>query len=237
MYFCFFIALLGFPFFNQLNKPTNNQYSCLIPLFRVLEFILNCSVVNGKVEMILVENAVISDDIKENFFVCDLDKCKGACCVEGDLGAPLEVSELEVLEEAYPEVKPYLSKEGIEAIEGEGLYIKDFEGDYSTTTIGGKECAFAVYDEQGILKCGIEQAFFDGKISFRKPVSCHLYPIRVTKYDHYEALNYDRWSICKAACILGDKLGVPVYKFLKEPLIRKYGEDWYRELCEEIEGK
>ena len=187
--------------------------------------------------MILVDNAVISDDIKEQFFVCDLDKCKGACCVEGDLGAPLEEHELAELEGAYEAVKPYLSEEGIKAIEKEGLYIKDFEGDYSTTTIGGKECAFAIYDEKGILKCGIEQAYFDGKTSFRKPVSCHLYPIRITKYDHYEALNYDRWDICSAACALGEKLGVPVYKFLKEALIRKYGEAWYEELCREIEGK
>ena len=187
--------------------------------------------------MILVDNAVISDDIKEQFFVCDLDKCKGACCVEGDLGAPLEEPELKELEEAYEVVKPYLSAEGIAAIEKEGLYIKDFEGDYSTTTIGGQECAFAIYDDKGMLKCGIEQAYFDGKTSFRKPVSCHLYPIRITKYDHYDALNYDRWDICSAACSLGEKLGVPVYKFLKDALIRKYGEAWYRELCEEIEGK
>ena len=187
--------------------------------------------------MILVDNAVISDDIKEQFFVCDLDKCKGACCVEGDLGAPLEESELKELEDAYEVVKPYLSAEGVAAIEKEGLYIKDFEGDYSTTTIGGKECAFAIYDDKGVLKCGIEQAYFDGKTTFRKPVSCHLYPIRITKYDHYDALNYDRWDICSAACSLGEKLGVPVYKFLKEALIRKYGEAWYTELVEEIEGK
>ncbi len=186
--------------------------------------------------MILVENAVISDDIKDKAFVCDLEKCKGACCVEGDLGAPLEESELKELEEAYAAVKPYLSKEGIQAIEKEGLFLKDFEGDYSTTTIGGKECAFAIYDEQKILKCGIEQAYFDGKTSFRKPISCHLYPIRITKYDHYEALNYERWSICSAACDLGEKLGVPIYKFLKEALIRKYGETWYQELCDDIEG-
>ncbi len=187
--------------------------------------------------MILVDNAVISDDIKEQFFVCDLDKCKGACCVEGDLGAPLEESELKELEDAYEVVKPYLSAEGIAAIEKEGPYIMDFEGDYSTSTINGKECAFAIYDDKGILKCGIEQAHFDGKTSFRKPVSCHLYPIRITKYDHYDALNYDRWDICSAACSLGDKLGVPVYKFLKEALIRKYGEAWYHELCKEIEGQ
>lgn len=187
--------------------------------------------------MILVDNAVISDDIKEQFFVCDLDKCKGACCVEGDLGAPLEVHELKELEAAYEAVKPYLSAEGVAAIEKGGLYIKDFEGDYSTTTIGGKECAFAIYDEKGILKCGIEQAYFDGKTTFRKPVSCHLYPIRITKYDHYDALNYDRWDICSAACTLGQKLGVPVYKFLKEALIRKYGAAWYEELVTEIEAK
>lgn len=186
--------------------------------------------------MILVDNAVISDDIKEQFFVCDLTACKGACCVEGDLGAPLEESELQELKDAYEAVKPYLSEEGIKAIEKEGTYIMDFEGDHSTTTIGNKECAFAIYDENKVLKCGIEQAFFDGKTTFRKPVSCHLYPIRITKYDHYDALNYDRWDICSAACTLGDKLGVPVYKFLKDALIRKYGEAWYKELCAEIEG-
>ena len=132
-------------------------------------------------------------------------------------------------------VKPYLSKEGLAAIEKEGLYIKDFEGDYSTTTINSKECAFAIYDDKNVLKCGIEQANLDGKTTFKKPLSCHLYPIRITKYDHYEALNYDRWEICSAACTLGQKLGVPVYKFLKDALIRKYGEAWYQKLCEEIE--
>lgn len=187
--------------------------------------------------MILVDNAVISDDIKEQFFVCDLTACKGACCVEGDLGAPLEDSELKELEDAYEAVKPYISREGREAIEKSGLYIKDFEGDFSTTTINDRECAFAIYDDKKVLKCGIEQAYIDGKTSFRKPVSCHLYPIRITKYDHYEALNYDRWDICSAACALGDKLGVPVYKFLKDALIRKYGEAWYQELCAEIEER
>ena len=185
--------------------------------------------------MILIQDQVLSDDVKEQFFVCDLDACKGACCVEGDLGAPLEESELKELEASFEAVKPYLSEEGLKAIEKEGLYIKDFEGDYSTTTINGKECAFAIYDEKGILKCGIERAYLDGKTEFKKPISCHLYPIRVTKYDHYEALNYDRWSICSAACTLGERLGVPVYKFLKDALIRKYGEAWYKELCDEIE--
>ncbi|MFS0488887.1 DUF3109 family protein [Leadbetterella byssophila] len=185
--------------------------------------------------MILIDETVISDDIAQKFFVCNLEKCKGACCVEGDLGAPLEESELPVLEEIYEKVKPYLSPEGIQAIEEQGKYIKDWEGDYSTTTINDKECAYAIYDENQILKCGIEQAYLDGKIDFKKPISCHLYPIRITKYDNFHALNYDRWSICSDACTFGEQLGVEVYKFLKEPLIRAYGEEWYEQLCKEIE--
>lgn len=185
--------------------------------------------------MIIVDNAVLSDDLKENFFVCNLEKCKGACCVEGDLGAPLNEDELPVIEEILEDVKPYLTEEGIKAIEEQGPYILDEEGDYSTTTINNKECAYAYYDEHQILKCGIEQAYLDGKISYKKPISCHLYPIRITKYDHYDALNYDRWDICSPACDLGAKLQVPVYKFLRDPLIRKYGEDWYQKLEQTIE--
>jgi hypothetical protein len=184
--------------------------------------------------MIVVDKAVLSDDLKEKHFVCDLDKCKGACCVEGDLGAPLEEEELPIINSVLSEVMPYLSAEGQAAIEDQGAYILDEEGDYSTATIGGKECAFAIYDKQGILKCGIEQAYNDGKINWKKPVSCHLYPIRVTKYDHYDALNYDRWDICSPACKLGEELKVPVYQFLKEPLIRKYGEKWYGQLEKQI---
>ena len=180
--------------------------------------------------MIIVDNAVLSDDLKENFFVCNLEKCKGACCVEGDLGAPLNEDELELIKDALPAVKPYLTPEGLREIEEQGAYIVDDEGDYSTPTIGGKECAYAVYDDNKILKCGIEQAYLDGKTDFKKPISCHLYPIRITKYDHYDALNYDRWDICSPACDLGAQLSVPVYQFLKEPLVRKYGEDWYKQL-------
>ncbi len=185
--------------------------------------------------MILIDETVISDDIKEQFFVCDLEKCKGACCVEGDLGAPLTEEETKILDKVYQKVKPYLSDQGIREIEKQGTFILDEEGDFSTPTINGRECAYAIYDDKGILKCGIEQAYNDGKIKFRKPISCHLYPIRITKYDHYEAINYDRWHICSPACGLGKELGVPVYKFLKEALTRKYGERWYRELCIEIE--
>ncbi|MCG8476847.1 MAG: DUF3109 family protein [Cytophagales bacterium] len=185
--------------------------------------------------MILVQNAVISDDIKEEEFVCNLSKCKGACCVEGDLGAPLEEEELAILEKHYEDIKPYLSDEGIREIEKQGLWIKDWEDEFSTPTIDDKECVFAVYDDQGFLKCGIEQASNDGKLKWRKPISCALYPIRVTKYDEYEALNYDRWDICADACELGRELKVPVYKFLKKPLIEKYGTEWYEELVREIE--
>ena len=184
--------------------------------------------------MIVIDRTIISDDIKENFFVCNLQKCKGACCVEGDLGAPLEKEELEILEKIYPQVKPYLSAEGQAVIEKEGTWIKDWEDDYSTPTIGDRECAYAIYDEKGILKCGIEQANRDGKIDFKKPISCHMYPIRVTKYEEYDALNYDRWSICSDACTLGGELKVPIYKFLKEPLVRKYGQAWYDELVRQI---
>ena len=185
--------------------------------------------------MLVVDKTVISTDVVEEKFICDLLKCKGACCVEGDLGAPLELDELPEIEQAVEAVKPYLSKEAVEAIESEGAYILDEEGDYSTTTINGAECAFAFYDENKILKCGLEQAWKDGKSEFRKPISCHLYPIRIKNLGEYDALNYDRWQICSPACDLGEKQGVSVFKFLKEPLIRKYGEDWYKKVEQAIQ--
>lgn len=187
--------------------------------------------------MIIVENAVISDDIKENFFVCNLEKCKGACCIEGDAGAPLEVDELKTLEDIYDDIEPFLTQAGREVIEKEGKYVKDQDGDYCTPTIGGKECAYAIWDKKGILKCGIEQAYLAGKTNFKKPISCHLYPLRITPYDHYDAINYHRWHICSPACSLGKELHVPLYRFLKEALIRKYGEVWYDELIKKIEDK
>ncbi len=186
--------------------------------------------------MIKVGEVLVSDDIKDVEFVCHLEKCKGACCVEGDLGAPLEEEELPIMNEILEKVKPYLTPEGIKSIKAQGTYILDEDGDYSTPTIGGKECAYAHYEPQGILKCGIEQAYLDGKISFRKPISCHLYPIRITKNKKgFEAVNYHKWNICSAACELGKSLGIPLYKFLKEPLVRKYGLVWYQELVARIE--
>ena len=180
--------------------------------------------------MIEVGKTLISDDVLSEQFVCDLTKCKGACCVEGDLGAPLNEDELDKIDEVIELVKPYLSKEAIAVLEKEGGYLLDEDGDLSTTTIDGKECAFAFYDQEGILKCSIEQVHKEGKTDFKKPVSCHLYPIRISKLPDFDALNYDRWSICGPACDLGKELKVPVYKFLRDALIRKYGEEWYQEL-------
>lgn len=185
--------------------------------------------------MITIGKTVISDDVADKFFVCDLQKCKGACCVEGDAGAPLSEDELPILDKIFKKVKPYLTEEGKAAIEEQGKYVVDEDGEYSTPIIKGRECAYALYDQKGILKCAIEMAYYDGKVDFKKPISCHLYPIRITKYEEYDAVNYERWHICNAACRNGKELGVPVYKFLKEPLIRKYGEKWYNELSMVIE--
>jgi hypothetical protein len=185
--------------------------------------------------MIQVEDVILTDDIKDEYFVCDLGKCKGACCVEGDLGAPLYDEELGILDDIYPEVEPYLNDAGRAAIEKQGKYILDDDNEFSTPTINGKECAYAIYDDAGILKCGIELAQRDGKIDYPKPMSCHLYPLRVKRYEKFEAVNYDRWHICKDACTNGMSLKVPLYKFLRGPLIRKYGESWYNKLIEVIE--
>jgi len=185
--------------------------------------------------MIKVGEVLVSDDIKSVEFVCHLEKCKGACCVEGDLGAPLEKDELQVMKDIQSKVKPYLTAEGWEAIKKQGPYVFDDDGDYSTPTIAGRECAYSHYDKEGVLKCGIEQAYLDGKIGFRKPISCHLYPIRITKKKEFEAVNYHKWSICSAACSYGKSLKVPLYKFLKEPLVRKYGKEWYDQLVIAIE--
>jgi hypothetical protein len=187
--------------------------------------------------MMKVGEILVSDDVREKEFVCNLEKCKGACCVEGDFGAPLDKDELAILEEIYPKVKPYLSKEGIEVIEKIGTHTVDEDGDLVTPVIDGRECVYAIYDKKGVLKCGIEQAYYDGKVSWKKPISCHLYPIRITKKKEFEALNYHKWHICSPACALGKELQVPVYKFLKDPLIRKYGEAWYEDLLKAIEAE
>jgi hypothetical protein len=180
--------------------------------------------------MILIDDTVISEDVADEFFVCDLAKCKGACCVEGDLGAPLEEEELAIIERIQGDIAPFLSPDGLAEIAKQGTWVKDEDGDFSTPIIEGRECVYALYDEKGYLKCGIEQAYFSGKTDFRKPISCHLYPIRVKDFSEFTAVNYDKWDICNDACTLGKELQVPVYKFVKEALVRKFGEDWYLEL-------
>ena len=181
--------------------------------------------------MIQVDNKIISLDIFENFFVCDLNACKGACCVEGDSGAPLLKEEQKILADIYDKVKPYMRKEGISEIENQGFAVYDSDGDLTTPLVNSHECVFVTF-ENGISKCTIEKAYLDDQIDFKKPISCYLFPIRIKEYPDFDAVNYEEIKICKPACECGSKLEVPVYSFLKEPLIRKYGEAWYNELLE-----
>ncbi len=181
--------------------------------------------------MIQVQDKIISLDVFEKHFVCDLNACKGACCVEGDSGAPLLKEEQRILDEIYEKVKPYMRKEGITEIENQGVAVYDADGDLTTPLVNNCECAFVTF-ENGITKCTIEKAYLDGKTDFKKPISCHLFPIRIKQYRDFDAVNYEQIKICKPACECGSKLEAPVYVFLKEPLIRKYGEAWYKELLE-----
>lgn len=184
--------------------------------------------------MIEIENTLVHEDLIREDFVCNLNACKGACCVEGNAGAPLEAQEKDILEEIYPKVKHLLTPKGIEAIEKFGTSVLDADGDLTTPCVDGhKECAYVMF-ENGIAKCAIEKAYEQEIVAWKKPISCHLYPIRITQYPEFDVLNYDRWSICKDACTLGRELKVPVYKFLRDPLIRKYGAEWYAKLEESV---
>jgi hypothetical protein len=178
--------------------------------------------------MIAIDNVLLSDEVVEEQFVCDLNKCKGGCCVDGDCGAPLNEEETKILAEIYPKIKSYLVPEYIAEIEKQGTHTWDDEYGYVTPAVNGGICAYGYTDELGIVKCGIEQAYKDGVIDFKKPISCHLYPIRITESDGYEMVNYEpRKTLCKPACKLGKQLKVPVYKFLQESITRKYGEEFY----------
>lgn len=183
--------------------------------------------------MIAIDNILVSDEIIHEQFVCDLHKCKGGCCVDGDAGAPLAKEELEKINEVYDAVLPYLPEESKKELEKNGRYLYNREFGWVTPTIESKVCVYGITDKDGIVKCGIEQAYNDGKISWKKPISCHLYPIRIkqSKNKQTEFVNYEpREDLCKAACSLGKKLKVPVYVFLKDALIRKYGEKFYEAL-------
>ena len=179
--------------------------------------------------MFQLNKTIVSEEILEKEFVCNLSACKGACCVDGDAGAPLEEAETKILQEIYPKVKPFLRKEGIKAIEEQGTFVVGEDGEFETTLIDGKDCAYVIFDKQ-IALCGIEQAYNQGIIDWKKPVSCHLYPVRVKQYSDFAAVNYHKWHICSDACSLGKELEVPVYKFVKEALVRKFGIQWYEEL-------
>lgn len=180
--------------------------------------------------MFQIDKTIVSEDIIEKEFVCNLSACKGECCIAGEAGAPLEEDEVAVLEEIYPKVKPFLRKEGIEAIEQQGTSITSDFGDLETPLVNGAECAYVVFDDKNTALCGIEAAYLEGKINWKKPISCHLYPVRIQNYSSFTAVNYHKWSICDDACALGEELKVPTYKFLKDPLIRKFGTDWYEKL-------
>lgn len=183
--------------------------------------------------MIVIDNILVSDEIVKEQFVCDLSKCKGACCVDGDAGAPLEKAELEKINEVFDTVLPYLNNESKKELERQGRYVYDKEFGWVTPAINSKICVYGITDKQGIVKCGIEQAYLDGKTKWKKPISCHLFPIitKKSKRTDTEYVNYEpREDNCKAACSLGKKLKVPVYVFLKEALVRKYGEQFYLDL-------
>lgn len=180
--------------------------------------------------MFQIGKTIVSEDIIEKEFVCNLSACKGECCIAGDAGAPLDKDEVAIMEEIYPKVKPFLSKEGIEAIEAQGTSITTDFGDLETPLIDGGACAYVIFDDKKTALCGIEAAYLAGEVEWKKPISCHLYPVRIQNYSSFSAVNYHSWSICDDACTLGEELKVPTYKFLKEPLIRKFGNEWYAEL-------
>lgn len=182
--------------------------------------------------MIQIKDTLISEDIFETCFACDLSKCKGMCCVEGDAGAPLTHEEYEAIKDVLPEIWDDLLPKARELIEKQGIAYIDGDGELVTSIIKGRECVFTYFDADGVCRCAIDNAFREGKISVQKPISCHLYPIRLRKYDDFTALNYDRWSVCRPALRLGKKTGIKLYQFLKEPLIRKFGEEWYQEVCQ-----
>ncbi|MFY0602314.1 MAG: DUF3109 family protein [Flavobacteriaceae bacterium] len=180
--------------------------------------------------MFQLGKTIVSEDLIEKDFVCNLSACKGACCVEGEAGAPLTNEETTILEEVYPKVKHLLRKEGVTAIEEQGAWIKSDFNELETPLVNHQECAYVIFDKKNTALCGIEEAYNKGIIDWKKPISCHLYPVRVKEYSEFSAVNYNKWDICDDACSLGKELQVPVFKFVKEALIRKFGKAWYEEL-------
>ena len=180
--------------------------------------------------MIEIDDKIVSADLLRECFACDLSQCRGICCVEGNAGAPLEADEVDILEREYEAYRPYMTAEGIEAVERQGFMVVDADGDYTTPLVNDAECAYA-RNENGVTLCAIEKAWLEGKTPFRKPISCHLYPIRLVHFSNGSiGLNYHRWAVCEPARRCGRKLGIPVYRALREPIIRRFGEEFYRAL-------
>jgi hypothetical protein len=177
-----------------------------------------------------IDDTILSFDLLDEQFVCDLAACKGACCVEGDAGAPLTESEIDALEELVPLIIDELPETSQKVIRSQGVFYFDPENEPVTSIVNGRECVFAYPDSNGVWKCAVEKAYREGKTGFLKPISCHLYPVRVKQYDGFKAVNYHRWKICECAVDNGKRLKIPVYRFLKEPLIRAFGQDWYSQV-------
>jgi hypothetical protein len=181
--------------------------------------------------MFQIGKTIVSEEVLEKEFVCNLSACKGQCCIDGDAGAPLDEEETNVLNEIFDRVKPYMRPEGVKAIEKQGTSVIGEDGEYETPLINGGESAYVIF-ENGMALCAIEKAYIEGKTHWKKPISCHLYPIRIKEFSSFSAVNYHKWHICSDACKLGKELEVAVYKFLKDPLTRKFGAEWYSELEE-----
>ena len=183
----------------------------------------------GLPTMVEIDDKVISLDVIENRFCCDINKCKGACCVQGESGAPLDDDEVKILDKEYPAFRDFLRSEGNRAIEEQGTWVLDSDGEMVTPLVNGKECAYAIF-ENGIARCGIEKAFEEGKTDFRKPVSCHIYPVRIKRYNAFKAVNYDRWPVCDDARSHGEEKNICVFRFVREGIERKFGADFYQKL-------
>lgn len=206
---------------------------CLFCLFIVIlhnKNIFHTPKMTEEIEMLQIQDTLVTLDIVERFFICNLDRCHGECCIEGDAGAPITKQEYDKLKEILPEIWNDLMPQAQEVIKTEGVGYIDEEGDLVTQIIDGKNCVFTCYAENGMCQCAIERAYRQGRIDFYKPISCHLYPLRLQQFAQFTAVNFHRWKICKAAEVLGRQHGVRLYQFLKEPLIRRFGEEWYAEL-------
>lgn len=185
--------------------------------------------------MLQIQNTIVTLDLAEEFFCCDLEKCLGACCIEGDAGAPVTIDEVAKIEEALPVVEPEMLPRAVEEVRQNGVAYVDQEGDLVTTILDGRNCAFTCYAPGGICLCALEKAFREGKTSFKKPASCSLYPLRLTTYPAFTAVNYHRWKICRDAVANGRKKGIRLYQFLRGPLTERFGQEWYDELAQACE--